>query len=277
MTVAALYLGLCILLAVTLNASNRWMRGAGTLIAAAALFMISISIILANFDGTFAGAKVLNALDRSKPLVLDVQAAVGLLATLFLLWAAWMQLGRADLEPAPARNSKSRFGLVSRYAHWMTATLMLLLIPMGIFVSVLPLSADRASFLAVHQVLGLAVLIVVFARLSWLLISPAPSLDELSLLQRRLASTAHVSLYILILAFPVTGLLMAVSGGEEVQVFGPALPHLDAGSVSSKVSSVLHDLGLPLAFYFVIFMHVGAVVKHHFGDRRLGDIRRMLQ
>jgi cytochrome b561 len=33
---------------------------------------------------------------------------------------------------------------------------------------------------------------------------------------------------------------------------------------------------LPLAFYAAIFAHVGAAVKHHFIDRRVGEIRRMI-
>ena len=269
---AALYLILCILLAITLNASNRWIRAVGTLIAAAAVFMISISIGLANVDGTFARG----GSNWSNPILLDLQAALGLVAAAFLTWAAWTQARRADLVPIRLRNSKDRFGLVSRYAHWTTATLMLLLIPMGLFLSVLPPSGDRASFLAAHQALGLTVLVVVIARIVWLITNPPPSHDDLPPRQVRLALAAHVGLYALVIAFPLSGYMMSAQGNEEVSFYAWTLPSPSLRAGSSAFWRTLHDGVLPLAFYVVIFLHVGAVLKHHFADRRVNDVRRML-
>jgi cytochrome b561 len=34
---------------------------------------------------------------------------------------------------------------------------------------------------------------------------------------------------------------------------------------------------LPAVFYLALFAHLGAVIKHHFIERRPQDIRRMLQ
>jgi cytochrome b561 len=273
---AAQYLVTCILLAVTLNAANRHARAAGTLLAALALFMISISIVLADFDGTFAQYAPHGLIDRSKPIVLNLQAGLGLLATGFLLWAAWAQLGRRAVAPLPARNTRSLFGSVSRLAHWTTATLMLLLIPMGLFLSVLPATGgDRASFLAAHQTLGLIVLLVVAIRLAWLLISPPPRHEDLPDWQRRLAVAVHCGLYALILAFPLSGFLLSAAAGDPIHVFGWTLPRLAVGERAPW--SALHDSILPLVFYAIVAMHVGAVLKHHFADRRQGDVRRMLR
>ncbi len=271
---ASRYVILSIVLAVTLNASNRWARAAGTLLAAAALFMLSISIVLANFDGTYAGFHARDLWRRTTPIVLDLLGILGLAATLFLLWAAWTQIARRSVAPVAMRNDTSRFGLVSRYAHWITATLMLLLIPLGLFVTVLPTGDDRASFLAAHQALGLTVLIVVAVRLAWLAISPPPPQDQ-PRLQHGLAIAAHVALYALIIAFPISGYLMAASGNEQVDFYGWTLPGL--APRGAPIWRTLHDVVLPLAFYGVIFLHIGAVLKHHFADRRPDDIRRMLR
>ena len=270
---ATLYLITCVLLAVSLSASSRWARMAGTLTAAAALFMISLSIILANFDGTFAAFQSHGVLDRSKPVVLNLQACVGLVASLFLLWAAWAQMRRVTVAPTAIRNTASGFGLASRYAHWTTAALMFLLVPMGLFIAVLPDSGDRASLLAVHQALGLTVLAIVVARVAWLIVSPPPTANDE--LQRRLAIAVHVGLYALIIAFPLSGYLMSAPGNEAVVFYGLVLPHI--GLRGAPQWRTLHDLFLPLAFYTVIALHITAVVKHHFGDRRLGDVRRMLR
>ena len=97
-------------------------------------------------------------------------------ASAFLFWASWLQLKRPAIKSLPSLNTPLTFGLVSRYAHWITATLILCLVPMGLFVSVLKDEfPDRAEFLAAHQSLGLAVFAVVAVRLFWLLISPPPA------------------------------------------------------------------------------------------------------
>ena len=48
------YLALALALALSLNAANRFVRAVGTLLAALALVMLVVSIVMADFDGTFA-------------------------------------------------------------------------------------------------------------------------------------------------------------------------------------------------------------------------------
>ena len=100
---------------------------------------------------------------------------LGFGASLFLLWAARAQMRRITVAPTAICNTASSYGLASRYAHWTTAALMLLLVPMGFFIAVLPGSGARASLLAVHQALGLTVLAIVIVRVAWLLVSPPPA------------------------------------------------------------------------------------------------------
>ena len=47
------YLALALALALSLNAANRFVRAGGTLLAAAALSLLVVSIVVADFDGTF--------------------------------------------------------------------------------------------------------------------------------------------------------------------------------------------------------------------------------
>ena len=171
------YLALALALAFSLNAANRFFRASGTLLAALALVMLVVSIIMADFDGTFRSmAPAASRLDPLKPLILNIQAAVATVAAVFLFWASWLQLRRPPIKAAPPFNTASTFGLLSRSAHWITATLILCLIPMGLFISVLKAgSPDRAEYLAAHQSLGLAVLGIAGLRLFWLLLSPPPA------------------------------------------------------------------------------------------------------
>ena len=72
MIVATGYLLLALFLAVTLNAANRFIRAMGTLVAALSLASMVSSILLADFDGTFAMRAQALLHDWVKPAILNV-------------------------------------------------------------------------------------------------------------------------------------------------------------------------------------------------------------
>jgi len=276
--VTAQYLILAVILAFTLNHANRFVRAAGTLLAGIGLAFIVLSIVLADLDGTFAALP--GGLKEAGPLLLNAQAVIASAAVLFLLWAAWRQVRRPAVAPVPWGNTAGAFGLVSRYAHWASAVLILCLVPMGLFMAVLPEgSPDREVFVAVHQTLGITVLVLVLLRLAWLRRSAPPPLPSgLKPWERRLAGALHPVLYGLILALPVTGLLLSVSQGGPLELYGWMAPlPADSGRAAGRVWAVLHNQVLPVLFYGVIALHLGAVLKHQFLARRPDDVRRMLR
>ncbi len=135
--------------------------------------------------------------------------------------------------------------------------------------------AARASGLGA---LGLTVLVLVVFRLAWFVASPAPALSQdLTTSERFLARAARLGLYVLIIGLPVSGLLMNLFRGEAVDVYGASAPPIFAPEAGAAAAmSWAHDAILPLAFYAAIFAHVGAAAKHHFLDRRVADIHRMV-
>ncbi|MFY9657755.1 MAG: cytochrome b [Methylocystis sp.] len=274
------YLLLALVLAFALNYPNRFLRAMGALIAALGLFMITISIVLAEVDGTFAAFSAgAFGLEVYKPLILGAQAVAASIAIPFLLWAGWTELRRPAVETTPLRNSTRAFGLVSRALHWAMAVMIFCLIPIGLFFSVLPKSsADRASFLSAHQSLGLTVLALVFVRLAWLKMSPAPAPSAgLTSWERFLALSTRVCLYLIAVGFPLSGFFVNAFQAEAVDLYGWTIP-LPFGPDAriAALASAAHAVALPLAFYAAIFAHVGAVMKHHFIDRRVDEIRRMI-
>ncbi len=275
------YLILAAFLAFTLNHASRILRSLGTLTAALALAMIAGSIVLANLDGTFAAIPADARLaERIKPFVLNTQAAIASVVALFLLWAVWAQGRRRVADSMPLRNTAAAFGRVSRYAHWVIGTLMLILLPMGLFTSVLADDhPERGVYMATHQALGITVLLLVVLRMVWLGQSPAPTMRaDLQFWQRQLARATHVSLYALMLAFPVTGVLLTAWRGEVLDVYGWSVTGLLAPNAeAAAVVAFLHNLVLPALFYLAIFLHLGAVTKHHFGEQRQQEVRRMLR
>jgi len=279
--VTEFYLILAAFLAFALNHASRTLRSLGTLTASLALVMISWSIVLANLDGTFAAIPAdARWADRIKPFVLNAQAAIAATAALFLLWAVWAQGRRRVQGPMPLRNTQTAFGRVSRYAHWVIGTLILILLPMGLFTSVLAADhPERGVYMATHQALGVTVLLLVVLRMAWLGQSPAPPMRaDLQVWQRQLARATHVGLYGLMLAFPVTGILLTAWRGDVLDLYGWTVTGLVAPNAElAAVVAFLHNLVLPAVFYLAICMHLGAVTKHHFAERRQQEVRRMLR
>jgi len=144
------------------------------MIAAPGLVIMVLSIILADLDGTFAAVRSSPwLLRRITPAILNVQAVIAGAAIVFLIWTAWRQAFRKVMTPLPLRNDKAQFWRVSRYFHWVIGILMFCLVPIGLFMSILPqTSADRAGFVAVHQALGVAVFILTAAVAD---VVPAPT------------------------------------------------------------------------------------------------------
>lgn len=270
------YLLLALVLALTLNARARWVRVAGTLIAALGLTMMVWSIILADLDGTFAAIPPdAPLIERATPFVLNGQAVIASLAILFLLWSAWMQARRPVPEPLPLRNDAGKFGIASRGFHWVIGIMMLCCVPIGLFMAILPEGfAGRGDFVAAHTSLGLTVLLLAVGRIAWLLASPPPEpLSPPGSLEHRLARIVHIGLYTALIAFPVSGLL--IDQGARVAFYGwsvprPALP-------GAAAAQLVHAWVLPLLFYTVLALHLAAVLKRHFADRDTAAVRRMLR
>lgn len=251
------------------------------MLAALSLVMMVSSIFVADVDGTFATVFARHdLLGDLRPVILTLQGVVGALAIAGLGCAALQQCARRAVPPLTLMNSVNAYGLISRYAHWVIAVLMLVLIPIGLFMSVLTADApDRMSFVLAHQSLGLLVLVLVILRLGWLLQSPPPRLGgDLRGWERHAAHYVHIALYGLILAFPLTGFLMTMWQGGAIQFFGLPIPALFAPDERlAALMEIFHGGVLPYLFYAAIAAHIGAVLKHHFIDHHRNAVRRMLR
>ncbi|MEM6545093.1 MAG: cytochrome b [Pseudomonadota bacterium] len=217
--------------------------------------------------------------DAIKPTVLLVQAAVTFVAAVFLCWAAVKQRQRLSADQGELRNSQSSYGTISRSLHWTTAVLFLLLIPMGVFTSMIPEDVEwRQGYYVVHKTLGFVVLFLLILRLFWHFASPKPKLDEqLTNWERRSAKSVHFLLYVFMIAFPITGFVMSTFGGKLSHIFIWDLPLFwETDLEAIKPWGLLHKLVLPYLFYLIIIAHVFGVLKHHFWDGHRESIRRMI-
>lgn len=275
------YLILALVLAVTLNSANRWVRMAGTVLVALGLVMMILSIGLADFDGTFANVPASATLiDRITPAILNVQAVLASGTVVFLLWSAWRQAARREVLPLPLRNTATGYGSASRLFHWTIAVAMFCLMPIGLFMAILPAgNPERAGFVAAHQALGLTVLLLVAGRIGWLMFSPPPpAMRDLTRAEGYASRAVHVALYLVLLTFPVSGYLLSAAGGAGIDFYGFAVPVLaSSGDVTVRLAAMLHNWLLPALFYLAIALHIAAVLKRHFWGGPRDAVRRMLR
>ena len=245
------YLGLALVLAITINNRFAAVRALGVLVAAVALGFMAWSIVLADLDGTFARAPKGSVL----PWLLNGEAVLITLGALLLLWTiprqfrsttnavlpsstknAVLPSSATNAVPpnaVPLRSTSAAYGHLTRGLHWASATLIIAAFTMGQFIAVL--AADdpvRADFLTTHMAIGGAIFLLTFARMFERLVRPAPP-------NKAAAHVGHFLLYTLVTAVCVTGLALSPA---PVDLLGLKLPNLPTGSIAGPLHRVLAAL-----------------------------------
>ena len=145
---------------------------------------------------------------------------------------------------------------------------------------------DKIWAYQLHKSLGLTVAALMTVRVLWRLTHGSPDLpNTMSAWERRAAQAAHVCLYGLLLAMPLTGWLMVSAASLPVptRLFGwLAVPHYSALAGLEGASRKLYEdffkelhLVAAITLAWLAALHIAAALYHHFG-RRDDVLRRML-
>lgn len=175
-------------------------------------------------------------------------------------------------------NTQQRYGGVVQFLHWATALLVIVAWVLGTFGDDLPKGAARSAGLFVHISAGLAVLAIVAVRFLWRFVDPPPPPIEtpLGAWLDRAGRFAHLTLYVLLVAVPVVGIVTQFAGGQPLPLFGLGeitSPWVADRAFAHSVKEV-HEL-LANALVAIAGVHAAAALGHHwiFRDRTL---KRML-
>jgi cytochrome b561 len=142
--------------------------------------------------------------------------------------------------------------------------LILVALPLGVWGSLLPRGETRSDILFVHKSIGMTVLCLVGLRIVWRLIVGAPAYAEpLGRLTHAAARSAHIALYALMIAMPLSGYVGSAGSGNRIPWFGLfsfpiLLPKNDALKAAGGEAHYL----LAWTIGFVLAAHLGAVVWH---------------
>lgn len=270
---------MAVLIAALLNHAKPKVRAAGTALAALSCFGIVLWFSAALGTGVLDNPKPHQTpMDASKPALLWAQAMVAAFAGIALLFVANGQRKNGAVLDLSNVNEATRYGRVSRILHWTTAILFIFMIPTGIFAAMIPEGVwFRTEYNVMHKTIGITLFALVIARLLWNRRSKRPALDgSLKPAERKLAHGAHVILYGLMIAIPVSGYLMTSFHGYVSYFFMIEIKSFLPESDAYIISGLFHKYLLQYLVYLVLGAHILGALKHHFIDKHKDAFKRMV-
>ncbi|WP_298256694.1 cytochrome b/b6 domain-containing protein [uncultured Litoreibacter sp.] len=180
-------------------------------------------------------------------------------------------------------NSKTTYGSVTKSFHWLTALLVISMIPLGIYANGLPFDsgpelAHKAQMFSLHKTLGVFIFFVALARILWAVSQPKPGLlNADNWLEATLAELVHWTLYGSLVLVPLTGWVhhAATTGFAPIWwPFGQGLPFVPKDDGLAHNFAALHII-FERVLAASILLHVAGAVKHHIIDKDV-TLKRML-
>ncbi len=165
-----------------------------------------------------------------------------------------------------------------RVVHWSVATLVTCQLALAVVLTQLRSLSYGQLVLSLHRQLGLVILLLVLARvgLAWRHKAPVYSSSTLPRWQIRAAALVHGAFYVLLVAQPIIGILLAWARGDTVGLFGAM-----AMSAPVEFSDIVRErlmtihAATAILLFSLCLVHVGAVVFNRL-FRRISVIDRML-
>lgn len=155
---------------------------------------------------------------------------------------------------------------VMRFLHWGMALLMVLMVVVAYTMMGMENSPNKWFLYGLHKSTGITILFLAVVRFLYRQMVAIPgSPKSLSPLMQKMAKLAHLGLYGLMMALPLSGYVMSVAGGHGVQYYNLfALPNLIAEN--KALAGLAHEGHEILAYILYVFfaLHVLGALYHHF-------------
>ena len=125
-----------------------------------------------------------------------------------------------------SESAAPRYTTTAIALHWSIAVLVVGQFAWGWWMQEIPKQpvGQRVDAFNLHKSCGLLILALMLFRLGWRIGHPAPALPAMPRWQATLANATHVTLYVALIAMPVSGYLGSVFSGYPVKFFGVTLP-----------------------------------------------------
>jgi cytochrome b561 len=164
----------------------------------------------------------------------------------------------------PTPRAVEVYNPVLRTIHWLMALLIFIALGLGVWSTQLSRGDLRSEVLFAHKSIGVTVLALLVLRVVFRVVLGAPAYSApLGRAVHAAAGAAHLALYALMIALPVSGYVLSNAGKHEVSWFGLfTLPNFvpeDKGL--AEAAEQAHYL-LAWAIGVFLALHVIAVVWH---------------
>lgn len=165
-----------------------------------------------------------------------------------------------------AEGDRPAYTGVARTLHWTVAAFVLVTIPMGIVMMRIGGGALQDFLFQLHKSIGVAVLLLMTARLIYRWTHPpTPLPDDVPPMQRFAAETVHWSLYALLIVQPVVGWIATSAYPAPISFFGlfPVPPIWSADQPFAERLFVVHKL-IGYLIGLLLCAHIAGALFHHF-------------
>jgi cytochrome b561/polyisoprenoid-binding protein YceI len=197
---------------------------------------------------------------------------------------AWSRRAFAPYSGARDRNQnmtdtaqQQRYTAVAIALHWTIAVLIIGMLAFGFILDSMTYGpgSPKTALVQIHKSIGITILLLSVARLIWRLMNRPPPEPPMPQWQKLLATTVHVLLYVLMIAMPLTGWIMAsASTAHDTRFFGTlevSLPGFGGMDVETRnsIDDSFHRVHFYLAWVIIgmLALHLAGAFKHQFIDK----------
>ena len=165
--------------------------------------------------------------------------------------------------------SRTAYSLRSKILHWISATLVILLLIGGNLLSSLPPELKKTSIF-MHKSIGLTVLILTILRIIFMLLDGRPALPvSTAWYEKVLARLVQFALYICLIMMPVSGWIMSTSAGFPPNYFGLITIPFPGFSKNPELAKLFLEVHESIAWIIIslIVLHLAGNIKHFAIDK----------
>ena len=168
-----------------------------------------------------------------------------------------------------------RYNPLAQALHWLTAALVLAVLPLAWVALSLPPAPLKGSIFVLHKSVGLTIFAIVVVRIVWRVVRPAPPDPSAPMALTLIARINHWLLYAIFLIMPISGYLLTAFSGRATPYFWLFdIPGLGKDDAAQKIATGIHVFG-QWAVYALVALHI-AGTAWHLVIRRDGLLERML-
>lgn len=158
-----------------------------------------------------------------------------------------------------------------RMIHWLTAALVVGLVPVGIYMASIPFPPNpganppvKDSLYELHKSFGLIVLLLAVARVAVRVVNGVPPpVPTLTRFQRIASAATHHSLYVLLFLVPLAGWAATSMCYGPVKLFWTVPVTLPFSGQESTCAAIYRvHMGGALLMTGLVLLHVGAALIH---------------